>query len=52
MDIKDISIDNKKYKAFKKAYRYAIDMLEKEVYQAVEGLFHNLNSLQSRSGRP
>ena len=25
-------------------------MLEKEVYQATEGLYHNLNSLQSRSG--
>lgn len=33
-----------------KAYRYAIDMTEKEVYQAVEGLYHNLNTLQSRSG--
>ena len=31
-------------------YRYAIDMTEKEVYQAVEGLYHNLNTLQSRSG--
>ena len=32
------------------AYQYAIDMTEKEVYQAVEGLYHNLNTLQSRSG--
>ena len=31
-------------------YKYAIDMTEKEVYQAVEGLYHNLNTLQSRSG--
>ena len=31
-------------------YRYAIDMTEKEVYQAVEGLYHNLNTLQRRSG--
>ncbi len=31
-------------------YSYAIDMTEKEVYQAVEGLYHNLNTLQSRSG--
>ena len=33
-----------------KAYRYAMDMTTKEVYQAVEGLYHNLNTLQSRSG--
>ena len=32
------------------AYKYAIDKTEKEVYQAVEGLYHNLNTLQSRSG--
>lgn len=32
------------------AYQYAMDMTEKEVYQAVEGLYHNLNTLQSRSG--
>ena len=33
-----------------KAYQYAMNMTEKEVYQAVEGLYHNLNTLQSRSG--
>ena len=33
-----------------KAYQYAMDMTTKEVYQAVEGLYHNLNTLQSRSG--
>ena len=27
-----------------------MDMLEQEVHQAVEGLYHNLNTLQSRSG--
>ena len=32
------------------AYRYAMDMTEKEVHQAVEGMYHNLNTLQSRSG--
>ena len=31
-------------------YRYAIDMTTKELKQAIEGLYHNLNSLQSRSG--
>lgn len=33
-----------------KAYEYAMDKTGKEVYQAVEGLYHNLNTLQSRSG--
>lgn len=32
------------------AWEYAIEMTEREVYQAVEGMYHNLNSLQSRSG--
>ena len=35
---------------YPKAYDYAIDMTEKEIHQAVEGLYHNLNTLQSRSG--
>lgn len=50
MGIKDISITSGKYKAFEKAYKYAMDMTKKEMYQAAEGLYHNLNSLQSRSG--
>lgn len=33
-----------------KAYKYAMDMTIKETYQAVEGMYHNLNTLQSRSG--
>ena len=32
------------------AYRYAIEMTERETRQAVEGMYHNLNTLQSRSG--
>lgn len=35
---------------FDKVYQYAIDMTLKEVHQAVEGMYHNLNTLQSRSG--
>lgn len=31
-------------------YQYAIDMTKKETKQAVEGMYHNLNTLQSRSG--
>ena len=33
-----------------KAYDYAMDMTIKETQQAVEGMYHNLNTLQSRSG--
>lgn len=47
---KDISIESQEYKKHEKAWKYALDMTTKETYQAVEGLFHNLNSLQSRSG--
>ena len=48
---KDYSIDALQYKQYNsKVYQYAIDMTEKEVHQAVEGLYHNLNTLQSRSG--
>lgn len=32
------------------AYKYALDMTERELKQAVEGMYHNLNTLQSRSG--
>lgn len=31
-------------------YKYALRQTEKEIHQAVEGLYHNLNTLQSRSG--
>ena len=47
---KDEPIDSEKYKQDKKAYHYAMEMTEKEVRQAVEGMYHNLNTLQSRSG--
>lgn len=32
------------------AWKYAMDMTRRETYQAVEGMFHNLDTLQSRSG--
>ena len=47
---KKISIDNKEAKTFPKAYKYAIEMLESEGKQAAQGLFHNLNTLESRQG--
>ena len=43
-------IEDAEYKSRPKAYHYALDMTEKEVRQAVEGMYHNLNTLQSRSG--
>ena len=46
----DISIDDYKYQINPNAYQYAMDMTEKELKQAVEGMYHNLNTLQSRSG--
>lgn len=46
---KEYSIDDEKYKKYsKKAYNYAMKMTERETKQAVEGLYHNLNTLQSR----
>ena len=38
------------YDDYKDVYKYAMDMTKKEVHQAVEGMYHNLNTLQSRSG--
>lgn len=47
----DLPIDAYQYTQHNgKAYRYAMDMTIKEVHQAVEGMYHNLNTLQSRSG--
>ena len=46
----NMSIEDNFYKSFDNAYKYAIEQTEKEVYQAVEGMYHNLNTLQSRSG--
>ena len=52
MEIKDIPIDGDFYlsEKYPKAYQYAMDMTEREIHQAVEGMYHNLNTLQSRSG--
>lgn len=44
------SIDDAFWKHNSKAYKYAMDMTEKETRQAVEAMYHNLNTLQSRSG--
>lgn len=45
-----LSIDDPLYKANDAVYKYAMHRLEEETNQAVEGMYHNLNTLQSRSG--
>ena len=49
-DIENVSIADKESYQWEKAYEYAMDMTIKETQQAVEGMYHNLNTLQSRSG--
>lgn len=44
------SIKDEEYKLYPEAYNYAMDMTQKELHQAVEGMYHNLNTLQSRAG--
>ena len=46
----DISIDSVAWETYPRVREYALDMTEKEIHQAVEGMYHNLNTLQSRSG--
>lgn len=47
----DFSITNSIFEMYyPKAYQYAMDMTKRELNQAVEGMYHNLNTLQSRSG--
>ena len=40
----NISIDDHKAYDNEKAYKYAMDMTKKELTQAVEGMYHNLNN--------
>lgn len=42
----ELSIEDELYKEHEKLYKYALSMTMKECHQAVEGLFHNLNTLQ------
>lgn len=46
----DASIEDNEYKLQSNAYKYAIAKTIQETHQAVEGMYHNLNTLQSRSG--
>lgn len=44
------SIESPDYTANERVYNYAMIMTSRELKQAVEGMYHNLNTLQSRSG--
>ena len=46
----EIGIDDRDCWYRDKAYKYALSMTAREIYQAVEAMYHNLNTLQSRSG--
>lgn len=43
-------IDHPHFRQNERVWRYAMDKTEDELNQAVEGMYHNLNTLQSRSG--
>lgn len=49
-DPKDISIRDSLYARNKRVQFYAYEKTKQETHQAVEGMYHNLNTLQSRSG--
>lgn len=49
-NIVDVPIFGQPYYYWPEAYEYAHQMTLKELRQAVEGMYHNLNTLQSRSG--
>ena len=49
-DAVDMSIEHPYYGVFPNARNYALEMTKREIHQAVEGMYHNLNTLQSRSG--
>lgn len=40
-----LSIDHPIFKKFLKVYEYALEKTTQELGQAVEGLYHNLNTL-------
>ena len=46
----EVSIDDRECWYRDNVYNYALAMTERETKQAVEGMYHNLNTLQSRSG--
>lgn len=46
----DLSIEDGFYREHDSAHDYALEQTQKELDQSVEGMYHNLNTLQSRSG--
>ena len=42
---KELSIEHPIFKKFAKAFSYAIEKTKEELDQAVEGMYHNLNTL-------
>lgn len=46
----ELSIEDQYYKNYPKVYQYALDKTIREAEQGAEGMYHNLNTLQSRSG--
>ncbi len=50
LDSMGLGIEDELFKKDPVVYRYALAMTKKETRQAVEGCYHNLNTLQSRSG--
>ena len=50
LPIEDIPVNDPTAWSYDSAWEYAKYMTERETVQAVEGMYHNLNTLQSRSG--
>lgn len=48
--IRNTSINDTTVYSYEKSRNYALEQTKKELRQAVEGMYHNLNTLQSRSG--
>jgi ribonucleoside-triphosphate reductase len=46
----EVSVNSEFYTKHSTAYEYAIEMTRKEINQGAEALYHNLGTLQSRSG--
>lgn len=46
----ELSIEDDYFKQDSDIYRYAMDMLNRECKQSAEGVYHNLNTLESRQG--
>lgn len=47
---KSLNVNDEKAKEHEIVYNYALEMLEEEGKQAAQGLYHNLNTLESRQG--